>query len=142
MNDFLNELQSLIIEGKTLIKTRPRLEEHIVLDLGSDEEIESQAKCHKWFMKCSNLLEKIFTINSKEYKIFVSFSRPYKVGLLETEVTYVKDDMLKQISHLEAIEEILQNNKRDVTVPFLNPASKNTRKLNPDKVKKVVPIQV
>ncbi len=127
MNNFLSELQNLINEGKTLIKTRPRLEEHA--DLESDEEIENQAKCHKWFIKCSNLLEKIFTINSKEYKTFVSFNRIWKVGLLETEVSFVKNDMSKQISHLEAIEEILQNNKRDVTVPFLNPDLKNQTKI-------------
>lgn len=135
MNRSLNELQNLISEGETLVQKRPRLDEHE--DLGSDEEIESQAECQKWFMKCLFSLEKNFTTNSKEYKIFLSLNKTWKVGLFETEVSFVKNDMLKQISHLEAIEWKLQNNKRSLTLSSdLNkPKILNERELT-GKVKK------
>jgi len=136
MNDSPNELQNLINEGKTLIKTRPRLDEHE--DLGSDEEIESQAECQKWFMKCLYVLEKNFTINSKEYKIFVSLNKIWKVGLFETEVSFVKNDMLKQISHLEAIEWRLQNNKRGAIDSFLSSDLNEPKKLKEMEHKRIV----
>ncbi|HEX7628385.1 MAG TPA: TIGR02391 family protein [Candidatus Methanoperedens sp.] len=125
MSDSLSDLQNLIKEGKIIIKTRPRRDEFTGTYIGSDEGIKNTAKCHKWFMKCLNILEETFTKNSTEYTIFNSFYNVYEwknlLGTNNGEVSFIKDDMSKQISHLEAIEDILRNNKRKVTAHFLKP---------------------
>lgn len=121
----LSNLQNLIKEGKILIETRLRKNEVTSTYIGSEEEIKNTAKCHKWFMKCLNVLEETFTENSNEYNIFNSLYNVYQwqnlLGTKNGEVSFTKDDMSKQISHLEAIEEILRNNKRKVTAHFLKP---------------------
>lgn len=125
MKRSLIEIQNLIKEGKILIKTRPRKGAIDGTYMGSDEEIKNTAKCHKWFIKCSKILEQIFTRNSSEYKIFTSFYKTYDwenlLGIKRGEVSFTKDDMSKQISHLEAIEEILRNKKQKATVSLLKP---------------------
>ncbi|MGB8218314.1 MAG: TIGR02391 family protein [Candidatus Methanoperedens sp.] len=126
------ELQNLIKKGKILIKKRPRKDAVSGTYIGSEEEIKNTAKCHKWFIKCSKLLEQIFTRKSSEYKIFNSFYVTYDwenlLGTKRGEVSFTKDDMSKQISHLEAIEDILRNKKQEVTVSLLKP---NLRILHP-----------
>lgn len=119
MNDSITQINTLITQGKKLVKNRPT--SNGCIDLSNKKQLQEQAECHKWFVKSIDFLETNFGKNSKEFKLFVSFHKIRQwtnlLGTSSGEISFIKDNMLQQITHLEAIKEIIENKK-------LNPNNK------------------